>query len=399
MGRFVSFLMATNGQFSCPPTGSFRCPLTDAHRLRSRDPQREAFEIGLILNLRSMDLAITSSTRSKPDVALSHYQRDTARALLSGDQEQVLEKQMVATETVVKALVEMKAEVWGEDVRTSMALRSEHVTAEKLITVVSHLASFMFAYSPEHPMHARARSSGQALLRLYGQAAHNEYRDIRALFNAAQQQSLAVAKPTEALKVVKFSGIGEVIIAEVLTRIATDSLSTIKREALPPYIDLYLGGPIPDEARRTLALARAKGLYDRAIAWLRTYGIAKVVRDIAVIQREQVEEVLADRMQHAEEMLCAAIPAPIATSWTRRIPPRSGDGDAITARIHELEDKLESSIVEGILYSDLNSWKNVTKSGARGKAVALLRLIDESRRYLKTPELGLRTDLPPKLSG
>jgi hypothetical protein len=296
----------------------------------------------------------------------------------------------------------MNTEVWGDEARPSLARRSERITAEKLITVVSYLASFLLAYPPDHPMHVRARRSSGDLLKLYGQAAHNEYRDIRALFNAAQHPSLAVAKPIEALRVVKFSGVGEVIIAQVLTRIATDSLSTVKREALPHYIDLYLGGPIPDEGRRTLVLTRAKGLHDRAIAWLRTYGVADVVRDIAISERQRVEEILVDRSQHAEEMFSAAIPAPIATRLPRRARPQSGEGDAIVARIHDLADNLETNIIDGFLRSDLNSWKEVTKrkdteSSPLAGAVALLRLMDESWRYLKKPELGLRTDLPPKV--
>lgn len=350
----------------------------DAHRLRSRDTHREARELSFILYLRTVDLDLTRNVRPEPEVQLCQYQLRTAQALMYTDPHRVIDKQLSATEAVVRALapskeedgVEPWVEAWGEDSREVRARRPYRIDAEKLLTVVSHLASFLFAYPPGHALHTRAQSSADRLLTLYGPAAVLERHDVRTLFEAAAHPTLDVAKPVPSLRIVKFSGVGEVILARMLVRIATEDFSG---SAVPPHIRLYLGAELSDEARRTLALMRAKGLYSRAISWLRTFGIANVVRDMAIEGRQEVDDYLRARPD---------------------LPAADSMKD-VKARIAELRDKLNSTIVDAMLRADLNLWADVSAGGNRGEALTLIRALDESWRYLQKPELGLRTDLPP----
>ncbi|WP_131806218.1 hypothetical protein [Mycolicibacterium conceptionense] len=359
----------------------------DAHRLKSRDPQREAFEIGTIVTLRNTDLAITAGARPKPDRALCFYQRDSARALMLDGPDRIIEDQLVANERLVASLKDMKAEAWGAAARESMGRHPLRIDAEKLVTVISHLASFLVAYPPGHDLHTRAYKSAMDLVKLYGQAAWPERQDARTLFEAAKCQTLAAAQPVSALRIVKFNGVGEVILARVLKRIATEDLplteTTPKQDV--ELFELYLGGSTPDEVnerRRLFALRRAEGLYTRAIAWLRTLGIANMLREIAIDELQEVREILHERTNSEA--------APVTEE------PES----TIHDRIRSLRANLNSTITDAILLADLNSWASVTSSettteGARAEAVMLLKDLNASIRYLQKPELGLRTDLPP----
>lgn len=359
----------------------------DAHRLKSRDPQREAFEIGTIVTLRNADLAITAGARPKPDRAMCFYQRDSARALMLDGTDRIIEDQLVANERLVASLKDMKAEVWGADARESMSRRPLRIDAEKLVTVVSHLASFLVAYPPGHNLHTRAHRCATDLVKLYRQAAWPEHQDVRTLFEATQGQTLAVADPMSALRVVKFNGVGEVILARALKKIATADLPPVE-PALERDVDLYelyLGGSTADKANETQrirALRRAEGLYTRAIAWLRTLGIANTLREIAIDELRDVRHILHE--------------------WTKSgtTPAVEEPENTIHHRISALRAQMRSMIAEGILLADLNSWASVTSSektgeGAKAEAVMLLKALNETVRYLQNPELGLRTDLPP----
>lgn len=354
----------------------------DAHRLRSRQPGREGWELGLLLNLRNKDLLITRSARSKPEYELSIYQRDNAEALMSADVDLVIGQQLAATEQLLGALKELDTEAWGDEGRDSQRRRSNHLEADKLLTVVTHIAALLAADEDRAgTRYARAVKCADNLLKLYGPGSWADRRDAAALLHAAREQTppLHIAEPVSALRIVKFSGVGEILIARALVQIATldDSTAPVD-EQLPPFIDLYLGNP-HSTTRRQLALRRAEGLYDRAIAWLRPLGISGALRDRAIAERERVR---ASRISLPEEERGES-------------EATIDENETVHDRIAELWVNLNTTIVDGILRADLNSWSEVNDSGAKGDALMLIKALNEAWRYLRKPELGLRTDLPP----
>ncbi|ORV92272.1 hypothetical protein AWC11_07680 [Mycobacterium interjectum] len=171
------------------------------------------------------------------------------------------------------------------------------------------------------------------------------------------------------------------LFARVLVQIATSETIAAAAAAghLPEYIKLYTGDDHGEEPRLR-ALSRAVGLYDRAIAWLRRLGVAGEVRNIAIAEREKALSLLDIRLQNANLRFNHEL-----------------EFHEIEKRVAELRKMLNTMIVEGILRAELNSWSQVQDRETRRAAAAMMSALDDSWRYLKKPELGLRTDLPPTI--
>ena len=290
---------------------------------------------------------------------------------MSADVDHVIDQQLTATEQLLEALQKLDTEAWGDEGRESQRRRTHHLEADKLLTVVTHIAAFLAADEDRAgARYSRAVECADNLLNLYGPGSWGDRRDAAALLHAAREQTppLHVAEPVSALRIVKFSGVGEIVIARVLVRLATLDFPSSAGEQPPPFVDLYLGNPYRN-SRRQLALRRAEGLYDRAIAWLRPLGISGALRERAIEERERVRA-------------------------TRATLPRGENGDFESAgdenetvhkRIAELWVNLNTTIVDGILRADLNSWSEVNDSGAKRDALMLIKALNEAWRYLRKP--------------
>lgn len=344
----------------------------DAHRLLSRNPKREFAELGLLLDLRTKDLDITNGVRTAAETALVAYYRDIARALLSYDHTRSAEDELTAIEALIDSLHATNTVIRPDEVISSNA-RGNVLAASEIMFVVDRIASILVARRSSEIRH-RARNSATRLLQLFdrnsgGTVAVARW-DVSRLLKAAEV-GLSVVGPIAILRIVKFRGVGEVLVARLLVRIATDGFAA--SETLPPSstpIELYLGGPIDDE-RRAQLLERAVGLYKRAVGWLRDAGVAGDLKQVAI-------EELADAQALLKRTPRSAVP----------------DVKDLHLAISELRQDLERMVVKGLLLADLSSLTNMKDDTARQAAVRLISELNETIRYLKQPEVGLRTDLP-----
>lgn len=364
--------------------------LTDARRLCSRKSERESEEFALISALRSSDLMITHGFRSEPDVALCIYHNDVTQARMQAGRDAPIEGEVTAIESLLADLTRIDAQAYatythalGEEENTATAVEDtsarskarpkNHFHADRLISVVALIAVHLVIHPDGSTLRNRVEKCAELVLRVHGNAGRHR-RDAKNLFNAARAPSASLADPVTALHIVKFSGIGEMLIARILVEMVTDDFLADQDDSeVPEFVELYTGGvQEPDEGRGTLALQRAVGLYDRAITWLSGQGAYGRLRELAKIERDDAEDALKARPKDGEH----------------------NDMDEVLKRIKALQTMLTATIVDGLLRADLNSWADVQTSQARTSAVKLMATLNESLRYLKKPELGLRTDVP-----
>lgn len=364
--------------------------LTDARRLCSRKAERESEEFALISALRSSDLMITTGFRSDPDVALCIYHNDVTQARMQAGRDAPIEGEVMAIESLLVDLTRVDAQAYatythalgeentGAGIEATSArstARPENcIHADRLISVVALIAVHLVIHPEGSPLRTRVEKCAELVLRLHGNAGRHR-RDAKNLFSAARRPSARLADPVTALHIVKFSGIGEMLFARILVEIVTDDFLAehLDDDGLD-FVELYTGGvDEPDEGRGTLALQRAVGLYDRAITWLGERGAYGRLRELARLERDDAAAALKARPRAAGE---------------------HNNMEDVHKRIKAFQATLAATIVDGILRADLNSWADIQTSQARTSTVKLLATLNESLRYLKKPELGLRTDVP-----
>jgi hypothetical protein len=346
----------------------------DAHRLRSRDPAREGHEFGLLLDLRNMDLDITGDVRPKPDVALNTYYRDMARAYLSHSPSQTVDAEIAAAERLLRALTDMGAKVVSDDASHPSDERHPHsMEPDKLVNVITQIAASLVAHPDDASLRERAAKCVKQLLKLYSPPAGLDRRDAATLLRAAQGGTLTCCfTPLEALRIVKFRGVGELLVARFLVHIATADTHV----EITSHATLYLGEPVDNE-RRKLALQRAIGLYERGTAWLRNLGAAGALRRL-------VEDEYLSAMQALRE-------------HSHHKPPDDDNQtlENIRLKMADLRKNIDDMIVDGILWPELNTWTDIKDRQAVFAAAEINAALQQIWRYLRQPELGLRTDLPP----
>jgi len=354
----------------------------DARRLLSRDPRQETQQLYLILELRSRDVQLTEDegVRTRTDFALAEYHRDHARSLLAGSHEDELR----SAETLLASLHGYGAVAFHADAYGIGHAPPNAVDAEKLVFIGARIASYILAYEDLRP---RAKACAEQLLSLFDPSIDHSVAphcaDVTALLHAADGARKIVG-PVGVLRIIKFRGIGEILVARMLVMLAeteTPTGATVEDDTDA----LYLCEPEPaatlnldhqhqrtvSERRRGLLLERAVGLYERAIDWLRQSGVAGKLSEIA---KQDLAHALELRDRRSMEF--------------REIMP-------IEQAISTLRTDLDEMIVQGILLADLNRLTNLRDEVRSADALRLIESLAEALRYLKQPELGLRTDLSP----
>lgn len=353
----------------------------DAHRLRSRTPGKEGDEFALLLDLRTMGLELTRKVLPEPDVVLNEYHCDMVRALLSHSFDEALEGEITATERLLEHLEVLKVRVQGEALhrgRPRRQTRNPHPTldADQLVFAIVNIAANLVVHPENDSLHQRAQSCAQRLLKLYkGTRAKPDHTDASELLAAAQHRTIdEMAQPIAALRIVKFRGVGEVLLARRLVHAATVGYS---RDEIPVDLRLYLGDkPDRHQARRALLLQRAIGLYKRSSDWLRRRGVSGALREIAAAERKEAESKLRE-LHH-----------PHTTAQT------TNRADTAHRAIVRMRTNLDEMIVGGLLEVSLSSFSDLQDRDAKEAAADLASALNEAARYIRYPEIGLRTDLP-----
>lgn len=373
----------------------------DARRLLSRDGERQFAELGLLLTLRNKDADLTKGVRTEADRAMVEYNIRHTDALITRRDAAAAEKEMKATETLLHTLTEIRAFALRDDVfrLSAVAPPINAAAAAKLVEVAARLASYMVAYAPTTTspgVSAQDVERGRAFSERADACAKllrdvidpdldtsvvQDRADVVSLLQAARRPGFVVNPPT-ALRILRFRGIGEMLIARMLTNIATGEPSHDDRHTTTGYLrtgDDVEPDPSPygPQERRTMLMKRAESLYLRSIDWQRGAGAPKRLRELAAAELEELQRTLSQR------------PTPIETEHGHTPTPRTLE-EAIT----RLRADLDQMIVEGVLWADLRHLNELSGDSAL-RATRLINTMTEATRFLKEPEVGLRTDLPP----
>lgn len=382
----------------------------DARRLLSRDAQRQGNELGLLVSLRHKDSDLTKAVRTEAARAMVQYNIDHTEALMDNNAATAAEKEMKATETLLETLAGIRAFALRDDVfrLSTGAPPNNAVPCLQIVEVAARLAGYMVAYSsPSTRVNASAREvkrrnefSKQAkkckklLLQVLDPeldiSVAQDRADVISLLTAARKPNFIVGPP-RALRILRFRGIGEMLVARMLTTIATDDGPLYDREIAAIYLretsasaakdEQDTPQPIPvKEHRRTMLLERARSLYLRSIDWQRSAGAPKRLREQAGNELEGLQVELDRRT------------APPSSHNEHESAPQSIEGT-----ISRLRDDLDHMIVEGILWADLRQLNELPDESLL-RARRLIGTMTEATRFLKEPEMGLRTDLAPTRS-
>lgn len=375
----------------------------DARRLLSRDGTRQYAELYLLLKLRRKDAELTKGIRTEAGRAMVEYNITHTDALMNGRADAAAENELKATEVLLKTLTGCRAFAIRDDVyRLSAAAPPNNAVASaKLIEVAARLASYIVAYAPTpaspgifaddvergNEFQERILNCTRMLREVIDPdldpSVTQDRADVISLLTAARRPDFVVNPPT-ALRILRFRGIGEMLVARMLTTIAkgesshdnhysaTDYLRTgSSRELRPPATDRS------EERRRIKLMERAGSLYQRAIDWQRSAGAPKTLRQLAIIEFEDLQRVLAR----------SATPHDTDDEETP-------DPQNIEQAITRLRADLDQMIVQGILWADLHHLNELRGESAL-RAIRLINTMTEATRFLKQPEVGLRTDLSP----
>ncbi len=373
----------------------------DAHRLLSRDGDRQFAELGLLLALRNKDADLTKTVRTEADRAMVEYNIRHTDALMARRDAAAAEKEMKATESLLQTLAGIRAFALRDDVfgLSTVAPPNNAVAAQKLMEVAARLASYMVAYAPTttspgvsaqdvergRAFSKRADACAKLLLEVIDgdldTSVFQDRADVMSLLQAARRHDFVVNPPT-ALRILRFRGIGEMLVARMLTSIATGKPSYDDRHTTTGYLrtgDDVEPEPSPygSEERRTMLMRRAESLYLRSIDWQRDAGAPKRLRKLAAAELEVLRRTLEQR------------PAPIRNEHGQTRTPRTLE-EAIT----RLRADLDQMIVEGVLWADLRHL-NELSGESKIRATRLINTMTEATRFLRAPEVGLRTDLHP----
>ncbi|MBJ7337244.1 hypothetical protein [Mycolicibacterium sp.] len=375
----------------------------DARRLLSRDGERQYAELYLLLKLRRKDAQLTKSVRTEAGRAMVDYNITHTDALMTGRADAAAENELKATESLLETLTGCRAFAIRDDVYrlSAGAPPSNAVASAKLIEVAARLASYLVAYAPTptspgifgddvergDEFRERILNCAKTLREVIDPdldpSVTQDRADVISLLTAARRPDFVVNPPT-ALRILRFRGIGEMLVARMLTTIATGESSHDNHYSATDYLRTGSSPELrpsvtdrSEERRRIKLMERAGSLYQRAIDWQRSAGAPKTLRQLAITELDDLQKVLARST------------TPYDTDDEETPDPQN-----IEQAITRLRADLDQMIVQGILWADLRHL-NELRDDSAVRAIRLINTMTEATRFLKQPEVGLRTDLSP----
>ncbi|MHA3024342.1 hypothetical protein ACXPWS_29215 [Mycobacterium sp. BMJ-28] len=378
----------------------------DARRLLSRVAERQFPELALLLALRYKDSDLTKAVRTEAGRAMVQYNIDHTEALMARSAISAAEGEIQATENLLNTLTGIRAFGLRDDVLhlSASGPPANALPSAKLMAIAARLAMYIIAYaSPTTESSVSAREKqrridfavrtkkcAQQLLSVLDPdldpSVRQDRADVISLLGAAREHRFIVG-PSTALRILRFRGTGEMLVARMLTNIATTEPPIADRYVATLYLhkaSASLSGAavhqtlMDSEERRTILMERARTLYQRAIEWQRNAGASKRLKALATTELEQLQKLFDERATS------------VAPDQGNRSAPSTLEG-AVT----RLRSDLDQMIVEGILWADLREL-NKLPDESRLRVQRLLNTLSEATRFLKDPEMGLRTDLPPR---